>query len=124
MKRTGFVRAAHTLQGSESSSSTGTLQARHRRRTRRWASTPFTDEVIRVTLGTHVRRRITAPAAVLVVCRVDSTQVAGERRLHGDLGGFAIAHFTDHDDVRTWRRIATQGVGELKADLGMHLDHG
>ena len=48
--------------------------------------------------------------------------MAGERRLNGDLGGFAIAHLTDHDDVRILAQDGAQGVGKAQADLGMNLD--
>jgi hypothetical protein len=45
-------------------------------------------------------------------------QVAGERRLHGDLRGLAVAHLADHDDVRVLAQDGAQGVGEGQVDLG------
>ena len=49
--------------------------------------------------------------------------VAGERRFDGDLRGFLVADFADHDDVRVLPQNGTQGVGERQADflLGRHL---
>ena len=43
--------------------------------------------------------RVTAPAESLV-CSVLEHEVAGERRLDGDLRRFLVAHFPDHDAVR------------------------
>ena len=45
-----------------------------------------------------------------------------QRGLHGNLRRFAIAHFTDHDDVRILAQDGAQRVGKGQVDLGMHLD--
>jgi hypothetical protein len=39
-------------------------------------------------------------------------QVAGEGGLDGDLGGFQIAHFPQHDDVRVLAEEGAQGAAE------------
>ena len=44
-------------------------------------------------------------------------QVAGERRLHGDLGRFGVTNLTDHDDVGVLAHDRAQPVGEGQADL-------
>ena len=43
--------------------------------------------------------------------------VAGERGFDGDLGGFGVADFPDHDDVRILPQNGAQGVGEAEADF-------
>ena len=48
-------------------------------------------------------------------------QVTGERGVDGDVGGFRIADFPDHDDVRGLAEHGAQGGGEGHADVG--LDH-
>lgn len=48
--------------------------------------------------------------------------MAGQRGLHGDLRGFGVAHFADHDDIRVLAENGAQRVGEAHADLGMDLD--
>ena len=48
--------------------------------------------------------------------------MAGQRRLHGDLGGFEVADFADHDDVRVLAQDGAQQMGEIEADLRLDLD--
>src|SRR5262249_46490487 len=48
-------------------------------------------------------------------------QVAGERGLHGDLGGFQVANLADQDDVRVLAENASKGVGEGEIDLGVDV---
>ncbi len=78
----------------------GRLRA-DRVRTRRCASTPLRVEATRGSAGTpRSSRRVIAEGASLV-CRVDSTQVAGGRAARIAIcGGFQVADFADHDDVR------------------------
>ena len=49
-------------------------------------------------------------------------QVAGEAGLDGDLGGFEVADFTDHDHVRILPQDGAQGLGEGELDLRIDLD--
>ena len=42
--------------------------------------------------------------------------------LDGDLSGFTVAHFTDHDDVGVLPQDGAQGVGKGQADLLVHLN--
>src|SRR5690606_19612143 len=49
-------------------------------------------------------------------------QVTGQRRLDGDLGGFAVAHFADHDHIRILTHDGAQRAGEVEADLRLGLD--
>jgi len=46
-------------------------------------------------------------------------KVAGEGGVDGDLGGFQIADFTDHDDVGGLAQHGAQGGGEGHADVGV-----
>ncbi len=62
-------------------------------------------------------RRVTALARVVGVQR-GQHQVAGERGLDGDLRGFEVADFTDHDDVRVLAQDGAQGLGKGQVDLG------
>ena len=48
--------------------------------------------------------------------------MAGQRRLHGDLRGFEIADFADHDDVGILTQDRPQKTGEIEPDLRSHLD--
>src|SRR5260221_14249316 len=48
--------------------------------------------------------------------------VACQRGLHGDLRGFSVTHFADHDDVRVLAQDGAQGVGKGEVDLRMDLD--
>ena len=48
--------------------------------------------------------------------------VAGQRRLHGDLGGLAVADLADHDDVRVLAQDRPQAGGKGQADLRVDLD--
>src|SRR5882724_2269068 len=43
--------------------------------------------------------------------------MAGQGRLDGDLGGFGVADFTDHDNVRVLAEDGTESIGERKADF-------
>src|SRR5216684_717438 len=47
-------------------------------------------------------------------------QVTGQRRLHGDLSGLAIADLADQDDVRVLAQNRPQAVG--KTDVGQLVD--
>ena len=46
-------------------------------------------------------------------------QVARQRRAHGDVGGFAVADFADHDDVGVLAQDRAQRLGEIEADVGL-----
>ena len=48
-------------------------------------------------------------------------QVAGQRRLHGDIGRFRVANFTDHDDVRVLPQERAEPRGERDARLRIDL---
>src|SRR3546814_2632500 len=48
-------------------------------------------------------------------------EVAGERGLHGDVGGLAVADFADHHDVGSLAQNRAQPRREVEPDLGMHL---
>ncbi|MNF43916.1 hypothetical protein D3C84_250170 [compost metagenome] len=48
-------------------------------------------------------------------------QVTGERRLHGDLGGFLVADLADHHHVRVLAQDGAQAAGEGHVDLGVDL---
>ena len=48
--------------------------------------------------------------------------MAGERGLHRNLSGLAVAHFPDHDDVRVLAQDRAQGIGKRQIDLRVHLD--
>jgi hypothetical protein len=41
-------------------------------------------------------------------------QVAGERGLGGELGGFGVANFADHQDVGVLPQQRAQGVAKVK----------
>ena len=49
-------------------------------------------------------------------------QVAGLRRLDGDLGGLQVADFADHDHVRVLAQEGAQRGGEGQADLVVDVD--
>ena len=49
-------------------------------------------------------------------------QVTGEGGVDGDVGGFKVADFTDHDDVRRLTEHGSQSVGERHLDDRVHLD--
>ena len=49
-------------------------------------------------------------------------QVAGQCRLHRNLRGFPIAHFTDHDDVWILPQNRAQSTGKGQLDLGLNLN--
>ena len=48
--------------------------------------------------------------------------MAGERGLHGDLRGFRVADFADHDHVGVLADDGAQSVGETKTDLRFDLN--
>src|SRR5674476_425819 len=48
--------------------------------------------------------------------------MASKRGLDSDLGGFAIAHFANHDDVRVLAQDRAQGVGKAQPNLRVNLD--
>ena len=48
-------------------------------------------------------------------------QVAGERRLHGDLGGLHVADLADHHHVRVLTQDGAQRLGKRHVDAGVHL---
>ena len=49
-------------------------------------------------------------------------QVAGLRRLDGDLGGFQVADFADHDDIRVLAQEGAQRGGKGQSHLVVHVD--
>jgi hypothetical protein len=49
-------------------------------------------------------------------------QVAGERGLNGDVSGFLVPHFADHDDVGTSTQKRPHCSREGQPDLRMDLD--
>ena len=44
-------------------------------------------------------------------------QVPGERRLHGDFGGFLFANLTDHNDIRVLAQHVLEDLGETQTDV-------
>ncbi len=48
-------------------------------------------------------------------------QMAGKRRLHGNLRRFQIADFTDHDHVRILAQQRAQRPGETQVDTRIYL---
>src|SRR5690606_18902539 len=49
-------------------------------------------------------------------------QVAGQRRLDGDVGSLAVADLADHQNVRVLAHDGTQTGGKAEADARVHLD--
>ena len=49
-------------------------------------------------------------------------QMAGQRRLHGDLRRFRVTDFADHDLVRVMTQNGAQATGEIEALLLIHRD--
>ena len=47
--------------------------------------------------------------------------MAGQRGLHGDLGGFEIADLADHDDVRVLAHQRADAFGKAELDVRLHL---
>ncbi len=47
--------------------------------------------------------------------------MAGQRRLHGDLGGLEVADLADQDDVRVLTQEGPQQPGERQLLLGVDL---
>ncbi len=64
-----------------------------------------------VGLDAHVDKPADHVGHVIRVHRGEH-QVSGERRLDGDLRGFVIANFSDHDLVRVVPQNGTQSAGE------------
>jgi hypothetical protein len=48
-------------------------------------------------------------------------QVTGQSGADGDVGGFAVADFPDHDDIGILAQNVAQGAGEGEADLAVDL---
>ena len=65
--------------------------------------------------------RVTVDGGVVGVQRREH-EVAGQRRLDGDLRGLEVADLADHDDVGVLPQDRAQRVGEGEADLRLHLD--
>jgi hypothetical protein len=79
------------------------------RRTSRWARTdPHVDEAGHGGGG-------------IVGVQGGEYQVAGEARLHGDLGGLGVADLADHDDVRVLAQDGAQAAGEGQLDFRVNL---
>ena len=66
-------------------------------------------------------RRGIAAAADLGVQRRQH-EMAGQRRVNGDIRGLGVAHFADHDDVWILANEGAHRGGESEADRGLHLD--
>src|ERR1700677_2780006 len=66
-------------------------------------------------LDAHIDETGNGAGCVIGVQRGED-KVTGERGLNGDLGGFQIARFTDHDAVRVLAQKGAQGAGESKAN--------
>jgi hypothetical protein len=65
-------------------------------------------------------RRVIADGRVVGVQRREH-QVAGQRRLHGDLGGLLVADLADQDHVRRLAQHGAQDARERQADAALHL---
>lgn len=48
--------------------------------------------------------------------------VTGESRFDGDIGGFVVANFPDHDDVGILAEDGAEGIGEAETDFGFDGD--
>ena len=97
------------------------LQWVHRTRTRRCASTASSDEATRYGSTPMSTRRVNAPGASLV-CKRRKHEVAGQRRLHGDLGRLLVADFADENDVGIVTQNRTQAAGKGQARFFRNLD--
>ena len=89
-------------------------------RTSRCASTPQTRRADEVRLDAEVEQTRDRARRIVRVQRAEH-QVAGERRLRRELGGFRVADFADHHDVRVLPQQRPQRVGESEAGLLVHL---
>jgi hypothetical protein len=56
-----------------------------------------------------------------LVCRVDSTKVAGLGCLDCDLGGLKITNLADHDDIRVLAQESAQAEAKVSPTLGLTL---
>jgi hypothetical protein len=65
--------------------------------------------------------RVTAPGASFV-CSVLSTRWPVSEALNGDLRGFQVARFADHDAVRVLPEKGAQDARERQADVLVHGD--
>ncbi len=95
----------------------------HSMRTRRWPMIARTEEASRK-LRAHVRscagsRRPRVRTGGSVV-----STVAGQRGVHADRRGFAVAHLADHDDVESGRRNGAQRRRKGEPDARMNLGLG
>ena len=80
----------------------------------------MTDEATRKGSTPISTSRVMAPGGVVGV-HGGEHQVAGERRLDGDLGGLEVAHLADHDHVRVLAEEGAQAAGEGEVNLRVDL---
>ena len=87
----------------------------------------FSDETLRTSeedRGTDQERfdsHIVEPgdsASGIVGVQSGENLVAGESRFDGDIGGFVVANFTDHDDVRILAEDGAESIGKAQTDFG------
>ncbi len=71
-----------------------------------------------IRLDTHVRQARHRAGRVVGVQRGEN-EMAGERRLHGDLCGFEVADLADHDDVWILAQDRTQGARKRGSIFGL-----
>ena len=69
-------------------------------------------EVMTLGLTPRSMRRGKVPAALLV-WSVEKTKVAGQSGVDGDFGGFFVADFADHYDVRVLARALAQSFQKM-----------
>ncbi len=72
-------------------------------------------------LDPHVEQPVDGGRGVIGMERGED-EVPGQGGLDGDLGGFEIADLPDHDDIGVLPEERSQGGGEVKADVLVHLD--
>src|SRR5215467_5564549 len=48
--------------------------------------------------------------------------MSGQGSFNGHIGGFPVAHLSDHDDIRIGAKKGSHGRREREPDLGKHLD--
>ena len=71
-------------------------------------------------LDAHVHQTVDRARGIVGVQRRQH-EVAGQRGLDRDLGGFEVADFADQDGVRVLTQEAAKGGGEVEADALAHL---